>query len=154
MQLTLSELKIPLTGAACALVAGLLLGSAMQPHLADAEGRPEGPQMFASWNGQSTGPFDPGVTLANYPGKMPDYVMGSDWKKAMASPDERVAVSAPREVVRDDDTSAPDAPALTRVAYEEPAAPAHAYPSLGGARSASDAAVDDDSLPAEPDTGR
>jgi hypothetical protein len=152
MQLTLSELTIPLSGAACALVAGLLLGGAMQPHLDAADGRPAGPQMFADWAGvRSTGPFDPGTTFVNYPGKMPDYVMGTDWKKTMAWPNERAAVSAPREAALDDAPTPPE-PILTRVAYEEPpAAPPHGYPSLGGARSVSDAAIDDDSLPADPD---
>ena len=37
MRLTLSESKIPLSGAACAVVAGLLLGGAMQPHLDDGD---------------------------------------------------------------------------------------------------------------------
>jgi hypothetical protein len=143
-------------GAAVALIAGVLLGGAMQPNLGETRDGPAGPQMFADWAGErSTGPFDPGTTFVNYQGKMPDYIMGTDWKKRMTWPDERAAVSAaPREVVSDD-APAPEAPAvLTRVAYEEPVPAPHAYPSLGGARSASDAAVEDDSLPSEPDTGR
>jgi hypothetical protein len=155
MRLTLSELRIPLSGAAAALVAGLLLGSAMQPHLDDGDTRPAGPQMFADWAGaRSTGPFDPGTTFASYQAKMPGYVMGSDWKKRMAWPDERAAVSAPREVTAEDDQiSAERVAVLTRTTYEEPPPPAHDYPSVvGGARSASvaDHAVDDDSVDAAP----
>jgi hypothetical protein len=155
MRLTLSELRIPLSGAAAALVAGLLLGSAMQPHLDDGDGRPAGPQMFADWAGaRSTGPFDPGTTFVSYQAKMPDYVLGSDWKKRMAWPDERAAVSAPREEAQEDDQISDEQVAvLTRTTYEEPPPAAHDYPSLvGGARSASvaDHAVDDDSVDAAP----
>jgi hypothetical protein len=159
MQLTLSELKVPMAGAACMLAAGLLLGGAMQPHLDAADGRPAGPQMFADWPGvRSTGPFDSGTSFVNYQGKMPDYVLGTDWKKTMAPPQERAAVSAPREAVIDEPSSPPEPETYSRVAYEEPVAPPrryvpHTYPSLGPARSASDAAVDDDSLPSDPDNG-
>src|SRR3954451_16584628 len=140
MQMTRSDTIISLSGAAAALAAGLLLGGAMQPHLDEGDGRPAGPQMFADWAGaRSTGPFDPGTTFVSYQTNMPDYVMGSDWKKRMAWPDERAAVSAPREVDVDDDrSSTQEVAVLTRTAYEEPPPPAHDYPSLvGGARSAS-----------------
>ena len=83
------DLKIFLPGAAVAVTAGLLLGGAVQPHLDAGDGRPAGPQSVAGWEtGRSTGPFDPGVTLAAYHGQMPDYVLGTDWKKTMAWPDD------------------------------------------------------------------
>ena len=86
-------MKVLLSGAAAAAISGVLLGGAMQPHLDAADGRPAGPQMFANWSGvRSTGPFDPGTTFASYPGRVPDYVTGTDWKKAMAWPGERAAV--------------------------------------------------------------
>ncbi|HEX2816130.1 MAG TPA: hypothetical protein VHN39_07035 [Phenylobacterium sp.] len=140
-----------MSGAACALMAGMLMGSAMQPHLYDGD-RPSGPQMFAEVAGaRSTGPFDPGTSVVSYQGRMPDYVMGADWKKRMAWPDERAAVSAPREVVRDDDPPPPERAVVSRAAYDEPPPLPHDYPSLvGGARSASDLAVDDDSADADP----
>ena len=150
MRLTLTELKIPLSGAAGALIAGLLLGWAMQPHLYDGD-RPAGPQMFADWAGaRSTGPFDPGTSFISYQSKMPDYVMGTDWKKRMAWPDERAAVSAPREIVRDNPPPPADAPVLSRAAYEEPRAPLPGYPSLGAARPASDHGANDDTVDADP----
>jgi hypothetical protein len=154
MRLTLSELRIPLSGAGAALIAGLLLGGAMQPHLDDGDTRPAGPQMFADWAGaRSTGPFDPGTTFASYQAQAPDYVMGSDWKKRMAWPGEPAAVSAPREVAAEDDEGATQVAVLSRTTYEEPPPPAHDYPSLvGGARSpsAADHAVDDDSVDVAP----
>jgi len=155
MRLTFYELRIPLSGAAAALVAGMLAGSFMQPHLADGDGRPAGPQMFADWAGaRSTGPFDPGTTFVSYQTKMPDYVMGTDWKKRMDWPDEHAAVTAPREVVHDEaEPAAQQVAVLTRTTYEEPPPPPRDYPSVvGGARSASvaDHAVDDDSVDAAP----
>jgi hypothetical protein len=134
MRLTLSEMKIPLSGAGVALAAGLLLGGAMQPHLYDGD-RPSGPQMFANRAGaRSTGPFDPGTTFASSQGQMPDYVMGTDWKNRMTSPDERAAVSTPRREPAADDVSRAEAPpTFTRAAYDEFPPPAHVYPSMGGA---------------------
>jgi hypothetical protein len=151
------DLKLFLPGAAVALTAGLMLGGAMQPHLDDGDGRPAGPQIVAGWEtGRSTGPFDQGMTLAAYHGQVPDYVLGTDWKKSMAWPDERAAVSPPSQDVASDDPAPDEAPAtLTRAAYEEPAPAPHAYPSLGGAgpkaHAATDAdvAADDDTLPAD-----
>jgi len=140
--------KVLLGGAAISLVMGLMLGGAMQPHLDEGD-RPAGPQMFADWAGaRSTGPFDPGTTFVSYRGKMPDYVLGTDWKKSMAWPDERAAVSPPRDVAPTDPP--PDPPVetagLTRAAYEEPPPAAHAYPSLNGGQPTPAA---DDSAPAE-----
>lgn len=151
MRPTLSELKLPLSGAAVALAAGLMLGGAMQPHLYDGD-RPSGPQMFASWAGaRSTGPFDPGTSFASYRGKMPDYVMGTDWKKRMTWPDEPAGAStSPREPPTVDvpETPAP-APAatFTRAAYEEPPPVVHTYPSMDGAHPS---VID---VPADPEAG-
>ncbi|HEX3888339.1 MAG TPA: hypothetical protein VHW05_12640 [Phenylobacterium sp.] len=151
---------VPLAGAAVSLAAGLLLGGALQPNLDAGDARPAGPQIVASWtDGHSTGPFDPGMTLASYPTPAPDYVMGTDAKKAMAWPDERAAVSQPRSDVADDDGSA-NATATLALADDDTAPPAAAaqatraaYPPLDGetksAPAATDAkvAVDDDTLP-------
>ena len=127
-------MKALLSGAAVAAIAGVMAGAAMQPQLYAGD-RPSGPQMFADWAGaRSTGPFDPGTTFVSYHGKIPDYVMGTDWKKSMTWPDERAAVSPPARHVAADDAPAPDHPAtLTQAAYTEAAPPAPAYPSMGGA---------------------
>ncbi len=127
-------MKVLLSGAAAAAITGVLLGGAMQPHLDAADGRPAGPQMFANWSGvRSTGPFDPGTTFASYQGGVPDYVMGTDWKKAMAWPDERAAVSAPsREAAQSDQPPAEAPMVLARVAYDEPPPAGGGYPSLSG----------------------
>ena len=104
--MTRTDLTVFLSGAAVALTAGVLLGGAMQPHLVGDDGRPAGPQMFAAYDGRSTGPFDPGdpyVTLAAYHGAPPDYVMGTDWKKASvawADREGRGQSIAPRDRLR------------------------------------------------------
>lgn len=150
-------MKILLAGTAVALSAGVLLGGAMRPELAIGD-RPEGPQMFASWSGtRSTGPFDPGTTFVNYPNPAPDYLMGTDWKKRMAWPDERAAVPAAAVEEASAETTEDRAPVeapsvLTRAAYEEPAPVGRAYPSLGGdaptpAATAAAPSADDTTLP-------
>jgi len=129
--MTRTDLTVFLSGAAVALTAGVLLGGAMQPHLSGGDGRPEGPQMFAAYDGRSTGPFDPGdpnATLAAYHGAPPDYVLGTDWKRAMAPPPERVSVAEPRDPPDD-----PSPPVVTHAVYYEPPPLTHDYPSMGGA---------------------
>lgn len=143
------SVKVLFAGAAAALVGGMLLGGAMRPNLGAADdGRPAGPQMFANWSGaRSTGPFDPGATFAGYGAKLPDYVLGTDWKKAAAWPDERAAVSAPaREVARNDEASE-EPVTVARADYADPPPPPRGYPSLGGAQ----VSESDDAAPAATD---
>jgi len=152
-----SDLKVFAPGAGLALATGLFLGGLMQPHLDEGDQRPAGPQMLADWAGErSSGPFDPGTTFAAYHGNPPDYVMGTDWKRAMAWPDERAATPAPREVVETEAAATDPTPVLSHAIYDEPPPPHHddpsqGYPSLGGrtptAASATDAGVEDDTLP-------
>jgi hypothetical protein len=140
--------KALLIGAGVALAAGLSMGFAMQPHL-DAVDRPEGPQMFATVSADhSTGPFDDGATYASYHGNLPDYVVGTDWKKASAPYIPAVSSEAtfarPRAVA--EETAIP-----TRADYQEPPAARPGYPSLDGgsphAKDAASAVSDDDSAP-------
>jgi hypothetical protein len=77
----------------------MLMGAAMRPDLGDDE-RPAGPQIVQSAPRHAAGPFedddDAGVALAAHAGKkIPDYVLGVDWKKATQAP---AAAAAPREV--------------------------------------------------------
>lgn len=152
-----TDLKVFLPGAGLALAAGLLLGGAMQPHLDTDDSRAAGPQIIANSGGhRADGSPDVGATLAAYNGRTPDYVLGTDWKKAMTWPDERASVSAAaREVDLDDSTPTQAPAALTRVTYVEPPSSPHVYPSLAGAgptvHAATDAdvAANDDTLPAD-----
>jgi hypothetical protein len=123
-----------LSGVGIAAVAGLLLGGAMKPDLR-AEERPEGPQIIAGWSGaRSTGPFDDGMTLTYWQGETPDYVVGTDWRQAMAwqeSPE--IIESEPwDESAFDAAEPAPEPARYAMATWEEPAAPAPNYPSMDG----------------------
>jgi hypothetical protein len=73
--------KTAYAGAVAALAAGLLSGAAMRPDLT-ADDRPAGPQIFAEASpARPTGPFDDSPTWARYGGKVPDYVLGTDYVK-------------------------------------------------------------------------
>lgn len=121
-----------LLGAGIAAAAGLLMGAAARPNLA-ADDRPEGPQIVAGWSGvRSTGPFDDGATFAAYTGRIPDYVLGTDAKRSLAPPPDRIAPEPPRRPARDDDPPPDEAVSFAHVAYEEPAPVEPSYPSLRG----------------------
>ena len=138
-------------GAAAALVCGIMLGGAMRPDFGD-DGRPAGPQQISGSAGvRSTGPFDPGASAASYGANVPDYVMGTDWKRTMAWPDPSAATSPPARlaVVRAEAAEADAEPAWgqpARHAEYAPTPPARGrYPSLGGAGEPAPAdTVDDD----------
>jgi hypothetical protein len=146
-------------GAGLALTCGLMLGGAMRPDFGD-DGRPAGPQQISGWSGvRPTGPFDTEPLPASYVGQVPDYVMGTDWKKTLAAPDQPAAAPppAPRRVeVRDDDDAlttealkAAWAEPPRRSPYDEPPpAERGRYPSLGGG-----AAADEPDEQAAPATG-
>jgi hypothetical protein len=148
------DLKVFLPGAAVALATGLLLGGAMQPHL-DEDNRPVGPQIIAGASAERAAePVDAGLALAAYHGRVPDYVLGTDWKTSMAWPDERAAVSPAARLAVDDPAPAEPPVTFTRTAYDEPPQP-HVYPSLDGpgrrvhAATDADVAAEDDTLPAD-----
>jgi hypothetical protein len=104
-----------------ALVLGGLLGRTMHPDLIGRTDRPMGPQMFADWPGEgSTGPFDEGTTFdvayrVAGGGAVPDYVYGSDWKRAAAA---------------DADAQPVEVAAVTPVSYSTPDATADAAPNV------------------------
>jgi hypothetical protein len=104
--------KTLLAGAGLALVAGLLMGSAMKPDLI-SDDRPIGPQIFAGWSGnRSTGPFDDsgtssaGLSYAAYGSEVPDYVTGTDWK-VLASATTAAAPPPARDLQDESDAAEP-----------------------------------------------
>lgn len=129
-----------------ALASGLLMGAALKPDLGQLD-RPEGPQMMA-WNGvRSTGPFDDGATLASYNGKLPDYVLGTDFTKATTiypTAEAPPPVKEVKETVPDDPEA--DLP-LTRASYDDQASdeapPQPSYPSIDGGAPAAHAQAAD-----------
>src|SRR4051794_35484190 len=124
-------MKALLVGSGVALAAGLLSGGAMRPDLL-YDGRPAGPQAYAGWTGEPTGPFDPGISLAAYRGRIPDYVIATHPPRPrspqLAALPQPVEPAAPPEPQDDEVELAPaayhaDGPPETPVTY----------PSLGGA---------------------
>ncbi len=124
-------MKALLAGASLALAAGLTMGFSMQPHLDAVGDRPEGPQIFANAE-QSTGPFDDNP-YSHYHGKLPDYVVGTDWKRATAADLPRPAAVSVEASYAEADvvTVEPTTEAVND--YQPPApAPHVTYPSLDG----------------------
>ena len=112
-------------GAGVALAAGLVLGAAMRPDLLTDE-RPAGPQILPDASAaRSSGPFDDSVSYAGFAGSLPDYVLGTDWRRAQAA----VVAAVTPPIDRD--------PAPDRQAVDD-------------APSAADAGVDADSKAAAP----
>ena len=133
-------MKAACAGAGLALTAGLLLGAAMKPDLA-ADDRPAGPQILAGRSGaRAAGPFDDGLAFARYSGKVPDYVLGADWRKLVeapaATPPEAEDVAPESYYVSPlrDDPPEPQLQGseLTRAGYENAAAERVSFPSLDG----------------------
>jgi hypothetical protein len=91
-------------GAGLSLAAGLLTGAAMRPELIGDEG-PASAQAPEPAAGPASDPFDnERAAYARYSGKLPEYVIGTDWTRPP-----KVAVAEP----------APDEPAQENVDYYE-----------------------------------
>ncbi len=134
--------RLELYGAVVAVASGLMLGGVMHPNLA-GDDRPAGPQIIAGSGAvRSAGSLDMGPTLANYGGRVPDYVTGTDAKRAMTWTPGPAEVSPPQPRYEETDAQRDELPALSRAAYEADPQPrrAHDYPSLGGS-------ADDDGAP-------
>lgn len=126
--------RLEFYGAVIAVASGLMLGGVMHPNLA-GDDRPAGPQIIAgSAAARSAGPLDMGPTAANYGGRVPDYVTGTDAKRAMTWTPDRAEVSPSQTRYDQADATRDELPALSRAAYDADPQPtrAHAYPSLNG----------------------
>ena len=123
-------------GSTLALAAGLLLGAAMKPDLAAFE-RPEGPQIISQGpQAGPTGPFDDRLTYAGYSGQIPDYVLGTDWKKLVEAPlpaaEPEPDVTYYDSPVLDEEPPRAEVGVYTPAVYRTPAEDLGAYPSLSG----------------------
>lgn len=132
-RLRVSKVKALLSGVGIAAMAGLLMGAAMKPDLRGDE-RPEGPQIFAGWSGvRSTGPFDPGMSFADYSGQLPDYVVGTDWRAAMAFRENVAYDPAPTpDYYERERRTGGDYAYQAPTPYVEPPREEPVYPSMGG----------------------
>ena len=126
--------RLELYGAVIAVASGLMLGGVMHPNL-EGDDRPAGPQMIAGDAAmRAAGLPDTGATLASYGGRVPDYVVGTDARKAATWPPERIAPAAREPGMETDQEPADELPTISRAAYDEQRlARSHSYPSLGGA---------------------
>lgn len=125
-------MKVILSGAAISLAAGLLLGAAMQPQLNIDDSHPAGPQMTIHGSGvRSGGPIETEAALASYASVLPDYVLGTNWKKSMYPPDVVIAAAEPREDVSSAPPQQDEAVVVARAADEGPRQ-THDYPSMSG----------------------
>lgn len=127
-------MKALYSGIGMACVAGLLMGAAMKPNL-DAGDRPAGPQIFTGWSAaRSTGPFDDSAGFAAYRGQTPDYVVGTDWKKAAFATQVAYEPAPAPDYYKQ---AAIEAPVYPTVRYLEPPREAPVYPSVSGGAAAS-----------------
>jgi hypothetical protein len=78
------------------LVAGLGLGALMRPDLS-GDDRPAGPQIVDEAADAAPAPIDDSLRLTRYTGKIPDYVLGTDWTRprALAPPPAPYATREP-----------------------------------------------------------
>ena len=129
-------------GAGLALTTGLLMGAAMRPDLG-AFDRPRGPQVISQApSAGPTGPFDDRLAYAGYAGEIPDYVLGTDWKKLVAAPLDVQASTPDPGYAEDDggyyesplanDAAFADVGAYTPAVYRAPVETPVSYPSLDG----------------------
>jgi hypothetical protein len=140
-----SKVNALLTGAGVALAAGLLMGAVAKPDLA-GDDRPAGPQILAGWGGgRSTGPFDDGASFANFKGQIPDYVLGTDWKRSL-TPHVLTADPPPADEMKMAAADDPPDRPLPRTTYPDPPHAAPSYPSMQGGQT-------DLLPPAHPDNG-
>jgi len=128
-----------------ALAAGLLMGAAMKPDL-EADNRPAGPQVIAEGPAAgSTGPFDDRTqAYAAYRGEIPDYVLGTDWKRQLDAPlpvayaDAGSAVDYYESPLAEEERPVAETGTATPAVYPAPPEPHGGYPSLNGAAAYSD----------------
>ena len=130
-----SPLRMLYQGIAAASAVGLLLGAAMKPQLREMVG-PEGPQMLAGVSGKRVyrDGYEAGWT--SWSGPPPDYVIGTDWLRPPAYPEDTAYVVEPDAYDYEDEeppqeTYAPPAPPPYELADLEPP-PRPRMPSLDG----------------------
>jgi len=126
------DLRHVFFGMAIATVAGLALGGAFKPMLRELTDV-DGPQMLAGVSGVRSPPgLRQSASWTSYAGKIPDYVIGTDWTQSgysMESVPAEEPEPPPAKTVHEE---APVRVAVAPVRYEEEPAPPPSYPSMGG----------------------
>jgi hypothetical protein len=127
------ERRMLLAGAAGAVALGVLAGAAMRPDF--GRERVLGPQYVSADGSVHEASYrpDPGVSV--YGGRIPDYVIGTDWTQPRRETAYASASSAPREdpvVFTSDDEPPPSPMVMTYRTWREPPREASSYPSVDG----------------------
>lgn len=137
-----TELRTPLIGAAAAAVAGILLGGAMHPNLTEDF---VAPQTLIPGGGPRDVAYAADAGTARYNGRVPDYVVGTDWVRPQAAAPEVQEVALPAaDRVTDDSADRADLmaytahedapPRMVRASLEPTEPPVADYPSSRGGR--------------------
>jgi hypothetical protein len=123
------------SGAVVALASGVLMGAALKPDLADLD-RPAGPQTVVGWtSARADAPIEDGAALASYDGKLPDYVLGTDFKRTLSLfPTAEAPPPLPPAAAEAEPAEVPLTPAS--YAAEEAPPPEPSFPSLDGGAAA------------------
>ncbi len=135
------DLKTLFSGAALAVVGGLLMGAATTPEL--AYDRAQGPRIELGVSGErAVYQGDPSIYLD---GNAPDYVVGTDWLKP---PTDLTIYDEPAYVPPEAETVAfvADVAPAASPAWQEPPRTEPVYPSMAGG------ATYEANLPAPPET--
>jgi hypothetical protein len=119
------------SGAVVALASGVLMGAALKPDIADLD-RPAGPQTVVGWtSARADAPLEDGTALASYDGKIPDYVLGTDFKRTTEL---FPTAEAPPPLPPIPDETEPAEVPLTPASYADEALPPPqpSFPSIDG----------------------
>jgi hypothetical protein len=122
------KMKALFLGLSVATVMGLSAGGALKPVTTDFQGGPQSLSPLSAHRAQRV--FDETASWTGYGGRIPDYVIGTDW----IVPDMSLAAAA---LNPEPEPPAPAAKTPERVVVEiaeveEPPAPPTRYPSTGG----------------------
>jgi len=129
------DLRSLFSGAAVAVLSGLILGGVMQPNLR-ADDRPAGPQILAGISAPRADRLhDLQASWAAYRDRVPDHVIGTDWLRpreqyAVLAYEERSAAPSEETVVFTAEDEAPELEVAAR--WEEPPREPLSYPSMSG----------------------
>jgi hypothetical protein len=127
------DLKSIFSGSAMAVAAGLMAGGLMYPELI-GPGDVGGPQLQAGSSGARTAYYGGSANWAPYSGEVPDYVIGTDWRK----PTEYADYNGDEEIPPEEETVVYTAAAVgettevTARTWEEPASEPVSFPSTAG----------------------
>jgi hypothetical protein len=111
-----SDLKTLFMGAAPMVLAGLILGAAMHPDLAEGADA-QGPQLLTGVSATRTdAAYAQQASILNYRGHVPDYVIGTDWLQPVSD----LRADAGAEPQPDDVIDAPDPSDAAQAENEAP----------------------------------